>query len=361
MKRISAFLLAAALCASLLAGCGKPAAEPSSSEELPEIVGTVEQLTVLLPYGAGEGVLEAHRAGFVSALRTALRQEGWQVENVAVSIAATQAASGKALDDGTADIVILPASRYFTFAEDAILLMTATQPGVSVNTTRPADWNGSVEAPAYTDEDCPYGRTLICATKSAAGRKLAQAAADGTLTWEDLSAAQWMYPTASTSSDFFYPDLWLQKTFEKTMEDLPDAVAVDGYGALFAEAGGDGADVIVLAADRRIDYEAAWMRSKDEMDHTGKMGLGHDDSIFNDIQVIGVTEPIYGDVMALRREDGELSEEPFRRALMAAIKTLEADADTRAIWESCGYTGFTDGSESNYDNIRDLTVFGAGD
>ena len=33
----------------------------------------------------------------------------------------------------------------------------------------------------------------------------------------------------------------------------------------------------------------------------------------------------------------------------------------RAIWQSCGYTGFTTSGDSHYDNIRDLTVFGAGD
>lgn len=361
MKRILALLLSAALGAGLLCGCGGEAEEPSFDEELPEIVGEVERLNLLLPYGASESVLEAHRDGFDTALRQALAQQGWQVKEIGVCIADTEASSGKALDDGTADIVIFPANQFFTYDEDALLLMTATRRGLSVQTTRAADWNGSMDAPYYTDEDSPYSRTLICATQSDKGCALAQAASDGTLTWEDLSTAQWMYSVATSSSDFFYPDLWLETAFGKTMHDLECVIAVDGYGALFAEAGRGEADVIVISADRRIDYDAAWMLSSDEMDYTGKRGLGHMDSIFNEIQVIGVTEPIYGDVMALRQAEGALSETEFHNALIAAMEEMEANEDARAIWESCGYTGFTVGRESNYDNIRALTVFGVGD
>ncbi len=55
----------------------------------------------------------------------------------------TAAASSKALDDSTADLAILPASQYFTYSDDVDLLMTATKPGVSVNSLNAADWNGS--------------------------------------------------------------------------------------------------------------------------------------------------------------------------------------------------------------------------
>ncbi len=64
----------------------------------------------------------------------------------------------------------------------------------------------------------PTAAPLICATNSETGRALAQSAKNGTLTWEELSAAKWMYAKASSSSDFFYPDLWLSEQFGKTLE-----------------------------------------------------------------------------------------------------------------------------------------------
>jgi phosphonate transport system substrate-binding protein len=362
MKRIAALSLTTALGAGLLFGCGAQTEEvstPAVEEEPVAIVGTAENLRIVLPYGADEETVEEHGDAFLSALQTALRERGWDVSYLDVTIAATDAASGKALDDGTAELVILPASQYFTYGDDVVLLMTATTPGVSVNTTTAADWNGSVDAVSYTDADCPYSRTLICATSSEMGKALAQKSANGTLTWDDLAAAQWLYAAASSSSDFFYPDLWLSLAFDKTMEELPNTLAMDGYAALFAEASRGEADVIIIPADLRIDYATAWQLDEGEIDYTGKLGLGHEDSIFNELQVLGVTTPIYGDVMVLRAEEEPFNNDSFRAALLDAMEVLENDEHARAIWQGCGYTGFTLTSEYNYDNIREMAVFGA--
>ena len=361
MKRILTLSLTAALSLGLLAGCGNKTEEPSSAEEPTPITGEVEHLRLLLPSSAGEAVVAERGEAFCAALREAMANQGWAVEEITVSVAATEASSGKALDDGTADAVILPASQYFTYSDDTNLLMTATRPGLSVDSTEAADWNGSVEAVTYTDEDCPYGRTLICATASDKGRELAQKAQNGTLAWEDLESARWLYAKASTSSDFFYPDLWLSKTYGKTLEDVPQLMAIDGYGALFSEASRGEADVVILSADMRVDYAAAWQLKTDDMDYTGKLGLGQEDSIFNEIQVLGVTEPIYGDVLAVRTDEEPFGDADFQTALINAMKTLEANDDARAIWATCGYTGFIPSGDSHYENIRELTVFGAGD
>lgn len=362
MKRIMTLSLTAALALGLFSGCGGPAEEESASADAPvAITGTAEHLTILLPPGADAATVAEHAEPFCAALDQEMRSRGWDVAEITVETAATGALAGKALDDGTADVAILPASQYFTYSEAATLLMTATRKGVSVSSETAADWNGSVDAPSYTDADVPYGRTLICTTQSETGRALAQAAKNGTLTWEELSQAKWIYPEAASSSDFIYPDLWLTDEFGKTMEDLPNVRGVDGYGVLFAEAGRQEADVIVLSADMRIDYSAAWQLSEDDIDHTGKLGMGHEDSIFNDLQVIGVTEPIYGDVMALRTEESPYSDANFQSALIASMDALKNNEHARALWETCGYTGFTASGDGHYDNIRELTVFGAGD
>ena len=91
------------------------------------------------------------------------------------------------------------------------------------------------------------------------------------------------------------------------------------------------------------------------------MGFGHEDSIFIEIQVLGVTAPIWGDVMVLRAGEEPFGDTDFQSALLGAMDALEKDSDARAIWESCGYTGFTASGGSHYDNIRDRTVFGTGD
>ena len=361
MKRILTVSLAAALSLGLLAGCGSSAGDGASDNEPAPIVGETEHLHLLLPSTAGAAVVAQRGDAFCAALQQEMADRGWTVDEVTVSVAATEASSGKALDDGTADVVVFPASQYFTYSDDTDLLMTATRPGLSVNTTDAADWNGSVDAVTYTDEDCPYSRTLICSTVSDKGRALAQKAKDGTLTWEDLESAKWMYAKATSSSDFFYPDLWLTQQFGKTLEDLPNLMAIDGYGALMAEASRGEADVVVLAADLRVDYNTAWQLESDDMDYTGKMGLSRADSIFNELQVLGVTEPIYGDVLAVRTDEEPFADADFQTALIGAMDGLKNNEDARAIWQTCGYTGFVASGDSRYDNIRELTVFGVGD
>ena len=54
-------------------------------------------------------------------------------------------------------------------------------------------------------------------------------------------------------------------------------------------------------------------------------------------------------------------ENEFQMALINAMDALESNEDARTIWATCGYTGFTPSGDSRYDNIRELTVFGAGD
>ncbi len=363
MKRwLSLALLA--LCAALaLTGCGQTPSEPVSSDVAgpPPVMERAEHLRILLPAGTNKDAVAEHTDAFCWALREELERQGWYVDTITVDVADNVNASGKALDDGAADLVILPASQYFPYSESAVLMMTATMPGLSVVSIDPADWNGSMDAPAYTDEDCPYRRTLICSTMSDRGRELARESKNGALTWEDVSSARWLLPRIATSSDFIYPDLWLQSAFGKTMDDLTDVHTIDGYGALFTEAGHGSADIIVIPADLRIDYAMAWQMGENDIDYTGKMGLGHADSIFNDIQVLGVTSTIYGDVMALSLADETLAGDSFRTALTAAMDVLEGNDAARAIWSACGYTGFTATGDSYYANISGLTLYGVGD
>ena len=139
MKKFLSRLLSAARAALALTGCGTPQAEPSSANETVPITGTATHLNILLPYTANSAVVEQHADGFITSLRQELAGRGWAMEDITLSVASTAAASGKALDDSTTDLAILPASQYFTYSDDVDLLMTATKPGVSVNSLNAAD------------------------------------------------------------------------------------------------------------------------------------------------------------------------------------------------------------------------------
>ena len=72
-----------------------------------------------------------------------------------------------------------------------------------------------------------------------------------------------------------------------------------GYADAFAQAAAEQVDIIVCYADGRRDYEAAWNTATDSADATGKAGMGRTDSIWNEMNVIGVTAGIYNDTVAV--------------------------------------------------------------
>ena len=57
----------------------------------------------------------------------------------------------------------------------------------------------------------------------------------------------------------------------------------------------------VCYADGRNDYEASWILPTDKQDETGKQGMGRTESIWNELNVIGVTEGIYNDTVAISK------------------------------------------------------------
>ena len=93
----------------------------------------------------------------------------------------------------------------------------------------------------------------------------------------------------SSSAGYIYPTLWLQDHYGKKVTDLPNVITLAGYGDAFAQAAAEAVDIVVCYADGRNDYEAAWTLPTGQNDETGKTGMGRTDSIWNELNVIGVT------------------------------------------------------------------------
>lgn len=96
----------------------------------------------------------------------------------------------------------------------------------------------------------------------------------------------------SSSAGYVYPTMWLMENYDgKKISDLSNVTPSVGYADAFAQAAAEQFDIIVCYADGRRDYEKAWNLPTDSKDETGKAGMGRTDSIWNELNVIGVTEP----------------------------------------------------------------------
>ena len=242
----------------------------------------------------------------------------------------------------------------FVPSKDADVILTATRNGLSNDSTNPADWNGEANATKKDGPQVTYYRSLIYATPSEYGKELAAKVNAGEkLTWEDLDKATWAVQKTSSSAGYIYPSMWLMANYDgKKISDLSNVMPIDsGYGTAFSYAAAESVDIIVCYADGRNDYEASWMLPTDQQDETGKQGMGRSDSIWNEMNVIGVTEGIYNDTVAISKESQYYTPEIVAALQDCFINIIGTD-EGKAIFDVYSHTGYAKATDADYDGAR---------
>ena len=139
----------------------------------------------------------------------------------------------------------------------------------------------------------------------------------------------------------------------KKISDLSNVVPLDsGYGTAFSYAAAEQVDIIVCYADGRNDYEASWTLPVDQKDETGKQGMGRSDSIWNELNVIGVTDGIYNDTVAISKESPYYTPELIDALQQCFINIINTD-EGQAIFSVYSHTGYAIAKDSDYDGARD--------
>ena len=100
------------------------------------------------------------------------------------------------------------------------------------------------------------------------------------------------------------------------------------------------------------DYETAWNLPVDQQDETGKQGMGREDSIWNELNVIGVTPGIYNDTVAITTAKPEINNPEFINALQTALINIINTEEGQAIFSVYSHTGYAIAQDSDYDAAR---------
>ena len=126
----------------------------------------------------------------------------------------------------------------------------------------------------------------------------------------------------SSSAGYIYPTLWLMENYDgKKISDLSNVVPLDsGYGT-------------------------------DQKDETGKQGMGRSDSIWNELNVIGVTDGIYNDTVAISKESPYYTPEMIDALQQCFINIINTD-EGQAIFSVYSHTGYAIAKDSDYDGAR---------
>ncbi len=361
MKKILALILAMVLVLSLGA-CGAkeeapvteaPAAEAPAAAETEAARPHFEKLTLEFVPSKDADVIIAGTANLPELVKAEMANLGYDIDEVEITVGTNYDATGEAMSAGTIDIGWLPGGTYALYSDDTEVILTATRNGLSNDSTNPADWNGEANKTLKDGPQVTFYRSLIYAAPTEYGKKLAEKVNAGeALTWEDLDGATWAVQKTSSSAGYIYPTLWLMENYDKKISDLSNVMPLDsGYGTAFSYAAAEQVDIIVCYADGRNDYEASWNLPVDQQDETGKQGMGREDSIWNELNVIGVTEGIYNDTVAISKESQFYTPE-LKEALQNCFINIINTEEGKAIFDVYSHAGYAVAQDSDYDGAR---------
>ena len=93
------------------------------------------------------------------------------------------------------------------------------------------------------------------------------------------------------------------------------------------------------------------MLPTDEQDETGKQGLGREKPIWDEMNVIGVTDGIYNDTVAISKESPYYTPEMIDALQQCFINIINTD-EGQAIFSVYSHTGYAKATDADYDGAR---------
>lgn len=327
MKRFLALLSVLVLSISMLVGCGSKTADN-------------DELVVYFVPSRDPAEIQKATKPLAEMLKAELSKLGYDFEKVRIEVGTSFEAVGEALSSGTAQVGFIPGGTYVLYDDGVDVALTATRFGLNHDSENPADWN---TAPTEnTNNKVKYYRSLVIAGPSEKGQKLAAKINNGEkLTLDDIQGATWGVSSNTTSpAGYIYPSLWLQENFGISITDLKSKVALDNYATSLSQLASGQIDVMVTYADARLDYVDQW-----------NSNFGRTASIWDETNVIGVTDGIYNDTISVTKDSSMTSE--LKEAIQQAFINIGNTEEGQKIISIYSHKGYEIGNSSDYDAERE--------
>ena len=341
MKKLTALLLAIVM----LLGCASALADNIK----------MDVLTFQFVPSKDADVIITGTKNLPELIKAEMANLGYDIGEVQISVGTSYEATGEAMTAGTIDVGWLPGGTYAIYSQskEVDVILTATRAGLSNDSENPADWNGIENKTLPTENQVTFYRSLIYAAPTEKGKALAAKVNAGeALTWDELNDCTWAVGNTSSSAGYIYPTMWLMDHYDgKKISDLSSVVNL-GYADAFAQAASEQVDIICCYADGRRDYEKPWNLPTDQQDETGKQGMGREGSIWDELNVIGVTSGIYNDTVAVTTAKPEIYNPEFISALQTALINIINTEEGQAIFSVYSHTGYAIAQDSDYDAAR---------
>ena len=335
MKKIIALVVFFCVCGGLLAGCGGSKKKNGAGND-----GIKVLKIAVSPYQDAETVKTA-MGPLKDMLQAKLREKGFPVETVTVSVGTSYSAVGEALSAGSADAGFVSGATYVLFDRETDVLLTALRQGISKDTTDLKAWNSNGPE-KFTDNLVQHYRSVLVAGPSVKGKALLEKVKKGEKpAWEELNGLTWTVMSPASASGYQYPSLYLKKEYGKTLADLSHVVQAESYTTSMARLASGQADIAVAFSHIRIRNEKNWQTR-----------LGGTDSIWKQTGIIGVTDKIYNDTVCVSRTSRTMQEEKFRKAFGEALIEIGKTKEGIEALKILGHKGYDWADAKNYDDER---------
>lgn len=277
----------------------------------------------------------------VNLLKEHLGKDGYEVDNIEISVGTSYEAVGEALSSGSVDVGFIPGGTYALYDDGAEVILTAARKGLKPESEDPTEWNKN-KPTTQSDQLVTFYRSMVLAGPSEKGRELAKKINSGEkLTWEDLNSAKWGVQSASSSAGYIYPTLWLKDNYGgKSISDLANVVQVKGYPAAMAQLASGQLDIIVGYSDARLDNVDKWSKEWGGKD------------IWADTDIIGLSSKIYNDTISVSKES-EIMDENLKKALQKAFIEIAKTEEGKKVIKIYNHEGYQEAKSADYDKERE--------
>ena len=331
MKKVITTIFLLCICMGLLAGCGGDKKKEDERRELK---------VALSPYQDAE-TIKTVAEPLSKLLQAKLKEKGFAVDKITMTVGTSYSAVGEALSAGSADAGFLSGATYVLFDKEIDVLLTALRLGIDKDTTDLVAWNdGSPEK--FSKNLVQYYRSAIVVGPSAKGKAVLEKVKKGDKpTWDELKGLKWAVMSPASASGYLYPSLYLKKEYGKTLADLPQVIQSESYTTSMAR-----------LASGQVDAVAAFshIRARDEKKWQSK--LGGTDTIWKQTGIIGVTDKIYNDTVCVSKASKLMQDEKFRKAFGEALIEIGKTKEGLDALKILGHKGYAWGESKNYDDER---------
>ena len=276
-----------------------------------------------------------------------LATKGFDVEAVEITVGTSYETVGEGLTAGTIDVGFIPAGTYVLYQPDGVeVLLSATRAGLSKDSEIAKDWNDGLATETESERQVTYYRSLIVAGPSDKGQELAKIVNAGEqLTWEDVNSANWCHASPTSSAGYVYPTIWLMDNFDKSITDLEKAVKTTSYSDTATRLANGQCDIGVGFADFRMDNADKWSTD-----------YGRTASIWDETNIIGVTEGIMNDTISVSNNSSVMTAE-LKEALSAAFMEIATTEAGKGVISIYNHEGYLEATDADYDSARKAQEF----